>query len=670
MTIIPEPIRPQYSDGQYLQLADFVDEQTYHRRAMERHEIGQHTWGLVTGFDLVETTDPSNASYVDVSVAPGLAVDGYGRQIVSFSHLVLDSALFASFTDISHHSVWLTYDEQSVTPSADGYADCSTSQNTRTLETFRLVVDPIVTTTDVIVEGLPADAPPAADATIPADRSVPYQEMPDEPPLGRWLLQLGSVLWNGSQSRFQPSGDRLSEGRVYAGAIASQVLTPAASLRLAPRTAFTDPDAADFAGVEGRLRVQGRINAEKELWMEGNPIRFTNTGGGEDNTPITLGRETDPAKKYRLRLRLGDVATDANKFVVGRTDTDAAANTLAEVISDGRVRVPNGPLDMGSTNRQEIDLNTADYGIGTQTNVLYARTPSMLAVYAGGVHDDTPLSPGAGGVRRLLLNDEGSLDFGKTTHQMLDLWSASDTSHNYGIGVQSCTLYFRTDYDVCWFKGGAHSDLRDNPGGGTLMMKLDDSSSLSVYGQAMVGGNLTVGAGGDAALISRHVKGKQSGADGFDHLYLNWGTGTNVVVGGGGTSSLLDVSGGLAVRGTGQSAVQSVIKVLTKSVQVTNNFSYPNSSPAGWSVSWSGELDEVYSVIAVVSGWSVVGGPFESSPGRTISVDVIPQTVWATVTSFDNYGASGQAYCAQSNESEDSNNTVGLTVVAFGRKLP
>src|SRR5262249_730567 len=68
----------------------------------------------------------------------------------------------------------------------------------------------------------------------------------------------------------------------------------------------------------------------------------------------------------------------------------------------------------------------------------------------------------------------GWLNFGAATRQMLNLWN-----EEYGIGIQSGTLYFRTATDVCWFKGGAHSDTQSDPGaGGNLQMRLDDQARL------------------------------------------------------------------------------------------------------------------------------------------------------------------------------------------------
>lgn len=634
----PEVARPTYREGQFLAAADFEAEQRYHRRALGRHETGQHTWGVVVGFDLLEVPDPADAGLVDVHLSPGLAVDGYGRQLVSFGRVVVDPALFAAFTDAAHRSVWLQYTELDAAPTPDGYADCSDAHPTRAIETFRLVIDPVDAITDVIVDGEVSLPPPAAGATIPADTSVPFQELPDEPPIARWLIPIGWVFWDGSARRFRPAGARLTRDRRFVGAVASEVLAPSTSLRLAPRTAAADTDAAEFATVEGRLRAKGRINAERELWMEGDEIRFTLAGGGEPaGRQLTLGRDTGPAGgQDRLRLTLGATPSPDVGLSIGTAADANQANPVAEVRADGRVRVPLGPLDMGSTHRQEIDLKTAGYGFGTQEGVLYQRSPTMFAWYTGGKHSDTALDPGTGtggpGVRRLLLDAEGSLDFGAVTHQMLKLWSAPGTTV-YGVGVQPSTLYFRTDADFCWFRDGTHVDVRGGAGGGTLAMKLDDTSQLQVFGPARVSGNLTVG------TIAQ--------------------------------PSDLDVSGRLRVRGTGQAAVASVVKAVRRDVTVTNGTIGQRGQPGHWFVDFSAELDEVYTVFCVINGFAMMAGQmFSEDPTRAQSTASIPQNMWAKVDSFDNNGAQGRAFLAQSEAQNEGDNSVAISVVAIGRKLP
>jgi hypothetical protein len=68
-----------------------------------------------------------------------------------------------------------------------------------------------------------------------------------------------------------------------------------------------------------------------------------------------------------------------------------------------------------------------------------------------------------------------------------------------------------------------------------------NAGGSGTFGTLSVGGTTTIGAGGDAFLITRHVVGKRSGSDGPDGLWLNWNTGQTVHVGGGSPADL-DVS--------------------------------------------------------------------------------------------------------------------------------
>ncbi|MBV1796825.1 hypothetical protein [Siccirubricoccus sp. G192] len=83
--------------------------------------------------------------------------------------------------------------------------------------------------------------------------------------------------------------------------------------------------------------------------------------------------------------------------------------------------------------------------------------------------------PGAGGSVLLRLDSLGRLLFGATTRQMLNLWR-----EGYGIGVQASTLYFRSDFDFAWHRGGTHVDAQGQPGaGGTQLLLLDREGRLS-----------------------------------------------------------------------------------------------------------------------------------------------------------------------------------------------
>ncbi|EID74476.1 MULTISPECIES: hypothetical protein [Rhodococcus] len=678
MTTLPttalDVTRTRYSENQYLTTSDFQVEQDYHRRTQARHELGGHTWGIVVGLDLVETPDTGDPTLVDVHLTPGMAVDGYGRQIVVMARTPVDAALFDAFVDDAHRSVWIEFDETPSRPAEDGWADCLDGQPTRTVENFRLVVDPVDETTDVIVEGAVTAPRPAPSGTtaIPADTSVPYQEVPIEPRRSRWLVRLGDVRWDGTVRRLrQAAAGRLEQGRRYAGSIAAVVLSPDDTLRVARRMPAADPDAAEFARVEGRLRIQGRVNAERELWMEGHALRFTKAAGADDGVPMTLVRDS-VGGGHRLRLQLGTAVEATTRLSISAGD---ASTTSVEVRADGRVRLPVGPLEIGPAALQEVELTSAAYGLGTQrpasgtaSGTLYFRSPQRFAWFTGGKHDPAELAPGAGGARRLVLDEEGSLDFGSVTHQMLKLWGS--TSGAYGIGVQPYTLYFRTHHDMAWFQGGTHVDVRGGPGGsGRLMMKLDEDNTFHVYGAATTASNLTVGSGGNGVLVARHVNGKQVGSDGADHLYLNYGTGRNVVVGVSGTPSAVEVFGPLQVRQGGLVSVQSVVKVVTRDATVRNGSSGAVGAPGSWNVSWAGEFDEVYTAFVVMRGFSLGFDLFLSSPFHAESTGAIPQHVWAQLGGFNPNGAFGTAFCSESHAQYEQDNHTAITVVAIGRKF-
>jgi hypothetical protein len=86
-----------------------------------------------------------------------------------------------------------------------------------------------------------------------------------------------------------------------------------------------------------------------------------------------------------------------------------------------------------------------------------------------------------GGVQ---LDGSTSLNFGATAREMLNLFSSGGI--NYGIGVQSSTLYFRTGGDAtgngfAWYRGGTNNTTQNNSGGGATLMTLNNSG-LTVNG--------------------------------------------------------------------------------------------------------------------------------------------------------------------------------------------
>jgi hypothetical protein len=117
----------------------------------------------------------------------------------------------------------------------------------------------------------------------------------------------------------------------------------------------------------------------------------------------------------------------------------------------------------------------------------------------------------SGAINRLSIANNGSiaiagsssLSFGAQTRQMLNLWGTQ-----YGIGVQSETLYFRCDNSgsggFMWYKGGVHNDAYANSGGGTELMHLVAGGlyvSTTVYGSSSGNGVQGTSTGGGTSGV-------------------------------------------------------------------------------------------------------------------------------------------------------------------------
>jgi hypothetical protein len=76
--------RPRYFDNQFLLEQDFIDEQKYHIDRQRRHDRLLHTSGVAEGLEVTKV------GRMQVSVAPGTAVDSLGRHILLASPRVAD----------------------------------------------------------------------------------------------------------------------------------------------------------------------------------------------------------------------------------------------------------------------------------------------------------------------------------------------------------------------------------------------------------------------------------------------------------------------------------------------------------------------------------------------------------------------------------------------------
>lgn len=479
--------RVNYYERQFLGASDFRAQQNYDRDMRRRHNLGHHTWGIVSGLELREIAREGGGGAVDIFIMPGMAVDGFGREILVLQQQKLDPGLFATFANKDQREVWIAFDESSGKRSPYPDRCATTDQFARVNEGYVISIDPAKPHAPIVVAGKvvsPTETDPVKK--IVDDESVPYQELENEAPLPEWLVRLGSVVWDGSAGKkhfvaTNANRETLDMGRRYVGVVAQEALAPAKSFRLRPRGAFTDVDAQDFASVEGRLRVDGRLVAKKDALIHGGKLSFQNTAGGDEGHPLWMQRlGSGGAQGNDLRINLG-VEDDSSKANV-RLTIGAPTKTALAVRSDNSVDIhdPKSKLDFGRTARQMINLwstgaGEAQYGIGVQTDTTYFRSHNQFCWFKNGVHDDAASAPGKDGALQLRLDAEGSFHFGETVRQMLNLWK-----NEYGIGVQAATLFFRSSFDFCWFRGGTFSPIRSSAGGGVLQMKLDEAGNLGL----------------------------------------------------------------------------------------------------------------------------------------------------------------------------------------------
>ena len=146
------------------------------------------------------------------------------------------------------------------------------------------------------------------------------------------------------------------------------------------------------------------------------------------------------------------------------------SNTASNLIVSGTI-TGSQIIRSGGTASQFLK---ADGSIDSNTYLTsYTETDTLATVTGRGATTSTAVTFNG----NISVGSAASLSFGSQTRQMISLWSTL-----YGIGIQSSTLYFRTDGRFSWHRGGSHNDTENNAGGGTVAMTLDASSNLAVTG--------------------------------------------------------------------------------------------------------------------------------------------------------------------------------------------
>ena len=128
------PPRPRYFDGRVLTAEDFRAEQNYHREKLWLHNRMLHGYGIVSGLDVaIEENEGGDALAV---IAPGYALDGYGREL-----FVTEPLRVSVGHDRRDFVVYLKYAERDDPTSVIPQPDCE-PQATRVIETVQVLFEP------------------------------------------------------------------------------------------------------------------------------------------------------------------------------------------------------------------------------------------------------------------------------------------------------------------------------------------------------------------------------------------------------------------------------------------------------------------------------------------------------------------------------------------------
>ncbi len=386
--------RPAFFAGQYLGAEDLSALVSYFRQQNARHALGQHTWGIVAGMQLVEAISADGS--LDVLVQPGLAIDGYGRLVVVLEQTRLDGAQFSGAAS-GEVEVWIRYDQSEREGVRKGFEVCSEQDVfARVNESFVLEAGPRTSILErqsgVNVNGVNVlDAREALrsvdpDAPLVCDGSVPYQAFPVDDEDALWLIPLGHVRWQGgAPGSFQPLTDeqrvRSRRKRRYVGVVAESLLAADGVIRLRNRTTPFDPaEVADTLCSASALKAadfyicDNELLARELIWLEGHTritgdarlfgsrLEFRDLNGQDfidrnvdgfnlpASTPLVIQRnEVNNKNGVDLQILLGESADGRNRLNIGRAVINGAdLCTLAVTGIDHVVFQDDGKVGIGA----------------------------------------------------------------------------------------------------------------------------------------------------------------------------------------------------------------------------------------------------------------------------------------------------------------------------------
>ncbi|MFI0191694.1 hypothetical protein ACH4PW_29600 [Streptomyces sp. NPDC017082] len=285
------PLRPAFHEGQVLAAADLSATVEYARGTSGRHARHLHDWGIAEGLGLVTggRTDPlTHARYVEVSVAPGIAVDGTGREVVLTEPVVLRESDFEEVNGADQptdepYPVFLTAADREPARAPGPVGCAGGAPEARVEESYQILFGRL------------------GDERLADEQRPPAIGAPPAAPPVRWLVLLGYVRWtdghfSGVEARARGVGVRFAGVRADTVSAASGALT----LRTGPTAQEGKPALVLSGGdqpslVFGLYRGSGTVAPLMTLAANGN-LTIEGSFSGRmpvGSTLVTSGTATD-----------------------------------------------------------------------------------------------------------------------------------------------------------------------------------------------------------------------------------------------------------------------------------------------------------------------------------------------------------------------------------------
>lgn len=338
--------RVHYFDKQFLRVDEFRDEQLYQLALRRRHNNTQHTWGIVNGLAIANEEG-------SIVVQPGLAIDGYGRELLLSSKYRVTAE---SFDDLESDrlDLWLVYDRQNDGSSPEGYGECGSSP--AGASSYRSTETPHVLIERPRINNVDPRKPPGVSSDVLNAPVPPVSDDPDD----EWRVYLGRII-------------RLEDGKLsidlsrrpYVGVIAEAVDHPANAARVeigrdslaehtrtvggveytynnsetavrhfgvfVPEDLSASPQQTEVelsprleVLADGTIGWRGSTVVHGNLGLFGGAVQFlTGASFTEDTVPEepSMYRYTDNGQD-ELRIDLGADNLGARKFVIGFSSAD------------------------------------------------------------------------------------------------------------------------------------------------------------------------------------------------------------------------------------------------------------------------------------------------------------------------------------------------------------